>query len=47
MRVAVVTGAKGGLGFETCRQLAAKDMRVVLTARSLDVAKAAAAEIEG
>ncbi|MEQ9499983.1 MAG: SDR family NAD(P)-dependent oxidoreductase [Deltaproteobacteria bacterium] len=47
MKVAVVTGAKGGLGFETCRQLAAKDMRVVLTARSLDVAKAAAAKIEG
>ncbi|HYW03824.1 MAG TPA: SDR family NAD(P)-dependent oxidoreductase [Gammaproteobacteria bacterium] len=32
-RVAVVTGAGRGLGLETCRQLAARGCRVVLTAR--------------
>lgn len=46
-RVAVVTGAKGGLGFETCRRLAEKGMHVVLTARTRADAEAAAAKIEG
>ncbi len=32
-RVAVVTGANKGIGFEVCRQLAARDIHVVLTAR--------------
>jgi NAD(P)-dependent dehydrogenase (short-subunit alcohol dehydrogenase family) len=32
-RVAVVTGGNKGIGFEICRQLAGKGMRVVLTAR--------------
>jgi len=32
-RVAVVTGANRGIGFETCRQLARRGFRVVLTAR--------------
>jgi NAD(P)-dependent dehydrogenase (short-subunit alcohol dehydrogenase family) len=41
LRTALVTGANRGLGREVCRQLAAKGMHVVLTAR--DGAKAEAA----
>ncbi|MBE7471992.1 MAG: short-chain dehydrogenase [Anaerolineae bacterium] len=40
-RVAVVTGANRGLGFETCRQLAQQGYQVVLTSR--DEAKGQAA----
>jgi NAD(P)-dependent dehydrogenase (short-subunit alcohol dehydrogenase family) len=40
-RVAVVTGANGGLGFETTRALAAKGATVVMAARNLDKAKEA------
>jgi NAD(P)-dependent dehydrogenase (short-subunit alcohol dehydrogenase family) len=38
IRIALVTGANRGIGFEVCRQLAEKDFVVLLTAR--DVAKA-------
>jgi NAD(P)-dependent dehydrogenase (short-subunit alcohol dehydrogenase family) len=41
-RVAVVTGANGGLGLETTRELARRGARVVMAARNLT--KAAAAE---
>ena len=41
-RVAVVTGANGGLGLEVARELARRGARVVMAAR--DQAKAAAAE---
>ncbi|MFY9974958.1 MAG: SDR family oxidoreductase [Chromatiaceae bacterium] len=40
--VAVVTGANRGLGLETCRQLAARGYRVVLTARREAEGRAAA-----
>jgi NAD(P)-dependent dehydrogenase (short-subunit alcohol dehydrogenase family) len=40
-RVAVVTGANGGLGFETARALAAKGATVVMAARNMDKAKQA------
>ena len=45
-RVAVVTGANTGLGFETARQLAAHGATVVLAVRNLDKGKEAAARIE-
>ena len=40
--VAIVTGAYRGLGFETCRQLAKLDYRVILTARKEAEGQAAA-----
>ena len=41
-KVAVVTGANRGIGFETCRQLAKHGMKVVLTARDKEKGSAAA-----
>jgi len=32
-RVALVTGANRGIGLETCRQLASRGLRVILTSR--------------
>ncbi|MBP9066060.1 MAG: SDR family NAD(P)-dependent oxidoreductase, partial [Candidatus Microthrix sp.] len=43
-RVAVVTGANGGLGLETTKALAGAGAHVVMAAR--DQAKASAAEVE-
>src|SRR6266567_2511837 len=44
-RLAVVTGANTGLGFETARVLAARGASVVLAVRDTDKGKAAAARI--
>jgi len=44
-RTALVTGANRGIGLEVCRQLAAKGLAVVLTARDADLGRAAAAEL--
>ena len=46
-RIAVVTGANTGLGFETAQALADRGARVVLAVRNLDKGKQAAAAITG
>lgn len=45
-RVAVVTGANGGLGLETARALARRGARVVMAARNQDKSAAAVADIQ-
>ena len=40
-RTALVTGSNRGIGLEVCRQLAAKGLRVIVTARTLEKAEAA------
>ena len=47
LRTAVVTGATGGIGLETARELARQGFHVVLLARSPAKADAARIEIEG
>jgi len=42
MKVAVVTGGNRGIGFETCRQLARRGMKVILASRDDDRGRAAA-----
>ncbi|MGH7842697.1 MAG: SDR family NAD(P)-dependent oxidoreductase [Candidatus Binataceae bacterium] len=44
-RIAVVTGGNRGIGLEICRQLAALDLKVVLTARDAAKAQAACARL--
>jgi NAD(P)-dependent dehydrogenase (short-subunit alcohol dehydrogenase family) len=44
-RLAVVTGANTGLGFETARLLAARGASVVLAVRDIEKGKQAAARI--
>ena len=45
--IAVVTGANRGIGLETCRQLAAHGLHIVLTGRDEAQARRAANELEG
>jgi NAD(P)-dependent dehydrogenase (short-subunit alcohol dehydrogenase family) len=45
-RVALITGANGGLGFENARALAAKNATVIMAVRDQDKAAAAKREIE-
>jgi NAD(P)-dependent dehydrogenase (short-subunit alcohol dehydrogenase family) len=45
-KIAVVTGANRGLGFETCRQLAKQGIGVILTSRDEAKGKAAAEKLQ-
>ena len=44
-KTALVTGGNRGIGFETCRQLAQLDMRVILSARDIDKGNKAAKQL--
>ncbi len=46
VRLALVTRANRGIGFEVCRQLAQRGFTVLLTARDMEKARAAAAKIK-
>jgi NAD(P)-dependent dehydrogenase (short-subunit alcohol dehydrogenase family) len=45
-RIATVTGANRGIGFEVCRQLAQRGVHVILTSRDEDKGRAAVGRLE-
>jgi len=45
-KIAVVTGANRGMGFETCRQLAQRDIQVILTSRNEIKGRAAVEKLQ-
>jgi NAD(P)-dependent dehydrogenase (short-subunit alcohol dehydrogenase family) len=45
-KIALITGANRGIGFETAKQLGEEGVTVVLAARSLDAANEAANELK-
>ncbi|HEY9301335.1 MAG TPA: SDR family NAD(P)-dependent oxidoreductase [Phormidium sp.] len=45
-KLAVVTGANRGIGWETCSQLAKKDIQVILTSRDEVQGKLAAEKLQ-
>jgi len=46
-KLAIVTGANRGMGFETCRQLGPLGYRVILTARDIHAGREAAGKLKG
>jgi NAD(P)-dependent dehydrogenase (short-subunit alcohol dehydrogenase family) len=46
-KIAVVTGGNRGMGLETCRQLATRGARVILTSRDPEKGEAAAGRLQG
>ena len=46
-KIALVTGANRGIGYEACRQLADAGMQVILTSRDVNKGEAAAKVIRG
>jgi len=44
-KVAIITGSNRGIGFETAKQLGEQGVTVILTARQLDAAEAAASKL--
>ena len=45
-KIAVVTGANRGIGFETCRQLGKKGLKVILTSRTPEKGKLAVSQLQ-